>query len=260
MGRLGAAVAIAATLIASAAEGADLGAATAGAYAAYVEQAQRAFLSRIAAGPSLPAADAPTVGPAREDGIIAVNGGLIHHWRGRTYLRNVSLRDVIAVTQAYDSYNRVYRSIVSSSLLARDGDTYRVRVRLKESEAGLSAVLDVWSTVRYSYPGDGVVAAISLSNDIRQVSDPGGPHEQLLPAGTGNGYLWRAATFTAFFQRQDGVIVETETIGLSRPFPPLLGWFIEPIARRLGRKSVETSLQELTAATKPPPTGHGAGS
>jgi hypothetical protein len=31
---------------------------------------------------------------------------------------------------------------------------------------------------------------------------------------------------------------------LSRSFPPLLGWIIEPIARRLGRRSAATSLQE----------------
>ena len=38
-------------------------------------------------------------------------------------------------------------------------------------------------------------------------------------------------------------MIEMETIGLSRSFPPMLGWFIEPIARRLGRKSVELSLR-----------------
>ena len=38
-----------------------------------------------------------------------------------------------------------------------------------------------------------------------------------------------------------------ETVGLSRGFPPLLGWLIEPIARRLGRKSIERSLEEFIA-------------
>jgi hypothetical protein len=42
--------------------------------------------------------------------------------------------------------------------------------------------------------------------------------------------------------------MEMETIGLSRPFPPLLGWIIEPIARHIGRASVEESVQEFRRA------------
>ena len=41
-----------------------------------------------------------------------------------------------------------------------------------------------------------------------------------------------------------------ETLGLSRGFPPFLAWFIEPIARRLGRKSIERSLEEFIAAVR----------
>jgi hypothetical protein len=46
------------------------------------------------------------------------------------------------------------------------------------------------------------------------------------------------------------VAVEMETIGLSRAFPLMLTWIIEPIARRLGRKSVELSLQEFATAVR----------
>jgi hypothetical protein len=71
-----------------------------------------------------------------------------------------------------------------------------------------------------------------------------------MEAGRDSGYLWRASTFTCFVETKDGLYVETETIGLSRAFPPLLGWIIEPIARRLGRRSVATSLQEFATALK----------
>ena len=51
-------------------------------------------------------------------------------------------------------------------------------------------------------------------------------------------------------ERDGGVAVEMETIGLSRAFPRMLAWIIEPIARRLGRKSVELSLQEFASAVR----------
>jgi hypothetical protein len=39
-------------------------------------------------------------------------------------------------------------------------------------------------------------------------------------------------------------------VRLSRRFPAMLGWVIEPIARRLGRKSVETFLREFRDALR----------
>jgi hypothetical protein len=80
------------------------------------------------------------------------------------------------------------------------------------------------------------------------VQNAGGRDERLLPAGHDSGYLWRANTFTRYVEGKDGLWIEMETLGLSRRFPPLLGWIIEPIARRLGRRSVETTLLEFQSA------------
>ena len=41
-----------------------------------------------------------------------------------------------------------------------------------------------------------------------------------------------------------------EPLGLSRRFPAVLGWSIEPIARRLGRKSIERSPPQFMAAVR----------
>ena len=92
--------------------------------------------------------------------------------------------------------------------------------------------------------------AISNADEIREVENAGQSNERLLPAGRDSGYLWRASSFTRFTEREGGVYIETETLGLSREFPPFLGWIIEPIARRLGRKSVERSLEEFIAAIR----------
>ena len=54
--------------------------------------------------------------------------------------------------------------------------------------------------------------------------------------------------FTRVSAVSDGVVMEMETLGLSRPFPRGLGWIIEPIARRFGRRSVDESLEEFRRA------------
>jgi hypothetical protein len=140
--------------------------------------------------------------------------------------------------------------VIDSELLGKEGDAYRVRLRIKEGAAGVSAVLDVTARVRYFFPETGTGYSLSTADEIRELKDHGSAKERLLPAGQGSGYLWRAATLNRFVERKDGVLVEMETVGLSRSFPPLLGWLIEPVARRLGRQSVELSLQEFRRAVR----------
>jgi hypothetical protein len=237
---------------------AELEAAASEAYDRYVEQATQAFLTRRNAtrsahetradGKSSPRDGQVVARPAREDGIIEVPGGLVHHWFGTTFIGGATMADTLKVSYAYDHYDEVYRPVIASQFLGKDGDAYRVRLRIKEGAAGISGVLDVTSRIRYVFPESGAAYSISASDEIREVKNAGSATERLLPAGQGSGYLWRAATFNLFVEREGGVLLEMETIGLSREFPPLLGWIVEPIARRFGRQSVELSLQEFSRA------------
>ncbi len=242
---------------------ADLQARTSRAYDAYLEQAKRAFLSRVRSdGAAAPERRSGVFAkPGREDGIVEVPDGLVHHWIGRAFVQGATLRQVVDVSSAHSAYSVMYKSIIASTVLERERDTYRVLMRLKEAEAGVSAVLEIRSTIQYFHSTSGSVYALSNADEIREVKNAGNRDERLLPAGRDSGYLWRANTFTHFLEQKDGVFVEMETLGLSRRFPPFLGWIIEPIARRLGRKSVETSLQEFltavrTAGTPQPAVSH----
>jgi hypothetical protein len=187
--------------------------------------------------------------PAREDGIVGVDGGLVHHWRGVALIRGAALPAAVQVSQAYVDYAEIYGPVIASRLLEREGDTYRVLLRVKEGAKMVSAVLDIWSTVRYG-GGAGHAFAVSEATQIRQVDRAGEPDEQYLSPERDAGYLWQASTFTRYVAQEEGVYVELETLGLSRGFPPMLGWIIEPIARRLGRSSVEVSLREFRRAVE----------
>jgi hypothetical protein len=220
------------------------------AYRAYVQDAKQTFQQRLIAGdPASPARDGVLfAGPAVRDGMIAVPGGLIHHWTATAFVRGVTLEEVLRVSKDYAHLSAIYKEVLDSSLLERDGETYRVRSRLKETGAGVTAILDITSTITYVYPTPRRAMAFSESDEIRQVVNNGTADERLLAPGHDSGYLWHASEFTSFAETPDGIYVETDTIGLSRRFPPMLAWLIKPIARRLGRKSVETGLSEFLAA------------
>ena len=116
---------------------------------------------------------------------------------------------------------------------------------MRASAGGLSATLDVSSHVHYVRLDARRAYVVSRSESIREVKDAGKAAERQLPEGQDSGYLWRAATFTRLSAVGDGVVMEMETLGLSRPYPRGLGWIIEPIARRIGRNSVDESLQQF---------------
>jgi hypothetical protein len=248
---LGLACAIASPLFAS-----ELQPLTVRAYEQYVETTRRAFLDRVRNERELsqdskvslePIRARPTTLPSPQGTITAIAGGLVHYWAGSTFIPGMGLDRVLAVAQDYDEYATIHRPMLRSRLLVRDGNTYRIFARVKEDAGMVSAVLDVWTVVHYERSG-ACAHALGEADAIREVRNPGLPTERHLPPGRDSGYLWRANTFTRFVERDGGVFVELETLGLSRRFPAFLGWLIEPIARRIGRGSVERTLNEFRDA------------
>jgi hypothetical protein len=222
------------------------------AYDAYLETARTSFVAGALLDRSAPPRPGVvTVSPGRDGGIMDVPGGLIHHWVGATFVRGATLQQALDVSRDYDDYAKVYKTVVASRLIARDGETYHVWMRLKGRGGGVTAVLDVRSTIVYVRRTARSVYSISTLDEIREIRNPGMREELLLPAGRDSGYLWRGNTFTRLSERDGGLLTEMETIGLSRRFPPLLGPIIGPIARAIGRRSVETSLQEFATALGP---------
>jgi hypothetical protein len=233
---------------------AELNSVTAQAYSAYVDAAKAAFLARVrndSARPSLKGGEI-IAQPAKGDGIIEVPGGLVHHWAAVALLAGASIRKAVEISRAYSLYPQVYRSVTDAHLLDHDDDTYHVLMRVTEHQSGITVVLQIRSTVSYVRVSDTQVYALSNADEIREVEDAGSERERVLAPGHDRGYLWRANVLTSFHERPEGLVVEMETLGLSRRFPYMLGWFLEPIARRVGRKSVETSLQEFLQAVREP--------
>ena len=231
--------------------------AAANAYSEYVDRARQSFLDRVnqPVGGGEPERaplrkEQTIVQPAGGDGIQTMPGSLIHHWRGTIFIHGVTLDQVVSVSRAYRDYPKIFHPIVAATVLSGEGELLQVQFRMKQAVAGITGTLDAWSNIRYVKIDAKRAYVVSSSDTIREVKDAGKSTERYLPAGRDSGYLWRAAAFTRFVEDDGGVYMEMETIGLSRPFPPLLGWVIEPIARHIGRASVEESVQEFRRAVQ----------
>ena len=237
------------------ASAADLSEAASRGYDEHFSAARKAFVALATAAPeSRPGRGSArsgrgTVQPGSGDGILSNPGSLIHHWRGETFLAGVTLDRAIAVSQAYADYPRIFKPIRAATVLPSTApDAFHVSFRMKASGGGLSATLDVRSRIQWVRVDERRAYVVSVAEEVREVANAGKPNERLLPEGHDSGYLWRAATMTRFVADAGGLWMVMETVGLSRPFPPVVGWLIEPIARRVGRGSVEDSMKEFAQA------------
>ena len=191
--------------------------------------------------------------PGTGDGITDVPKGLFHHWRAATFIPNITLERLLSVVQDYAAYADMYRWLTASELVAKDGERFRTYFRVRQTAGVVTGVVDVWMVTNYRRINSDRAIATARSECVRQVTHAGEPGETRLKPGTGSGYIWRADAFSKYLERDGGVYIELDTIGLSRGYPPLLGWIIEPVARRLGRDSASGSLNQLRAAVTTPP-------
>jgi hypothetical protein len=64
----------------------------------------------------------------------------------------------------------------------------------------------------------------------------------MLAPDEGNGYLWRLVSFARFEERDGGLYLELEVIGLSKDLPGSLRFLLRPVKRNAGY-SARTTLR-----------------
>ncbi|HUZ45440.1 MAG TPA: hypothetical protein VMW54_02260 [Terriglobia bacterium] len=178
---------------------------------------------------------------------INVPGGMIHHWTGDVFIPGTSLTSAFKALRNYNNYKEIYKpQIVRSRLVSRHGDDYKIYLRLQKSSI-VTVTLDTWYDIRFSQIDATQGYTRSFSTRIQQVEDAGMPSEHRDPVGNDSGYLWRINSYWRYEQVQGGMIIEWESISLSRPIPFLLAWFVKPLIRNIAR---ETVADMLTATRK----------
>ena len=186
-------------------------------------------------------------GPAGS-GSVEVAEGMIHDWSGTVFVPGVRLEDVLAVVQDYEQSSRYYApEVMRSKLVARDGDNFRIALRLREHKV-VTVVMDSEYDVRYGRLDAARAYSWSRSTRVTEIADAGGPHERAVSDADNHGYMWGLDSYWRFAQRGDGVVVECEAISLTRNVPAGLGWLVGPFVREIPRESLETTLQQTREA------------
>jgi hypothetical protein len=189
------------------------------------------------------------VAPLAGNGILSVEGGLIHHWIGAVFIPHAKLAQLHAVLSDYARYKDFYNPVVADSRELPCTDTDR-----RFSMIWQHRVLFINAAIEGQYrvhdfavdPRRGYY--IANTTQVREIEGYGQSGARFLNPGEGSGFIWRLHSIARYEERDGGVYLELEAIALTRDIPVSLRWLVSPVVNHLSINSLSTTLRQTRDA------------
>jgi hypothetical protein len=188
------------------------------------------------------------------DGNLEVPGAAIHHWRGTVLVPGARLDDVLSRLEREPPDTR-QEDVVSSAILQHRPGWIRVAIRVRRSLI-ISAVFDTEHEVSFERHGATRASSWSTATKIVEIADAGTSTERPKRPDEDRGLLWRWNAYWRYEQVEQGVLVECESVTLSRPVPLVLRPVAGPIVSHVARESMTRTLAVFRDRFRQPATDH----
>ena len=175
---------------------------------------------------------------------IKVPDGMIHHWRGSVFIPDVPLDFVLSRVKNPDLEKTKQEDVLDSRILERTPDGLKLYLRLQKSKL-VTVVYNTEHLVRYENHGPDRESSRSIATKIAEVEFASESNEREKPEGKDSGYLWRMNSYWRYQEVDGGVIVECESMTLSRSVPFLLEYMVRPLINKTARESMNRTLESL---------------
>jgi hypothetical protein len=180
---------------------------------------------------------------------IPVPDGRIHHWVGTVLIRDTELSEVLAWLRDCSNFEAHFDSVERSRTLSEEGDVLQCFLRVKGKKVR-TVHYNTEQTIRYQTVGVDRAASRTEATRIAQLRDPGTRKESEMPPGNDSGYLWRWNSYWRFKAEGGHVIVDCETVSLSRSVPNVFWWLVKPFLTSVPKEYLETTLASLRDAVE----------
>ena len=175
----------------------------------------------------------------------SVPDGRIHHWAGAVFVPGATLEGVLnRLENGAGRESESYEDVLASRLLHRDGDHLSVFMKLRRS-AIITVTYNTEHQVQYRRLGTRRATARSVATRIAELADAGTPREREKGPDDDSGFLWRLNAYWRYEELDGGVLIECESVSLSRNAPFGLRTLVGPIVERIARESLEKTLRTL---------------
>ena len=167
----------------------------------------------------------------------------IQQWRGRLFVRGVGLDALLGSLQ---HVLPVQDDIVAARFIDRRPDRVLVYLRVVRRTI-LTVTFDTEYEMTFARATPDVASARSVMTRVNEVEAAGTAHERIAPADADRGLLWRLQSYFRYTQMAGGVLVEMQSLTLSRGIPFLLRPVASPIVNDVARESVARTLEAVAA-------------
>ena len=175
---------------------------------------------------------------------VDVPGGMIHHWRGAILLPGVTLEEVLRDVMYPDASEDQQEDVLETRVLDRGEDWLDLYLKLERSKI-VTATYNTEHRVEYTRHGDGRASSQTIATHVRELADAGTSREREKPEGDDRGFLWRLNSYWRYEEVDGGVLVECESLTLSRSIPFFIAPLVRPVVTGVAKESLDRTLTGL---------------
>jgi putative flippase GtrA len=162
---------------------------------------------------------------------IAVPGGAIHRWGASTLITGITVAELVHGLM-HPGTPPPQEDVLAARVLDRGEDSLRVYVKLVRT-ALITVTYDTEHEMQFERHGPALATSRSVATSIRETD------------GQDRGFLWRLNSYWRYIQKPEGVVVEVESLSLSRSVPALIRPIAAPIISRIAKESVARTLAAM---------------
>jgi putative flippase GtrA len=179
--------------------------------------------------------------------VPAIPGGKIHHWAGSIFVPGITLDALLdRLERNAGRESEFYDDVTASRLIARDGDRLSVFMKLRRTTL-ITVTYNTEHAVEYRKVSATRASARSVATKIAELEGAGTPAEREKPASQDSGFLWRLNAYWRYEAVPGGVLIECESVSLSRSVPFIARLIANPIVDKIARDSLDRTLHSLRA-------------
>ena len=181
---------------------------------------------------------------------LDVPDGVISHWRGSVFLPGVALDTLLEQLQHPSERGPHQEDVLTLRVLERQPHELRLFIRMRRTKI-VTVTYDTEHRLDYRRHGRTRASSRSVATRIVELDAAGTANEREKPQGEDRGFLWRLNSYWRYEQVGGGVIVELESLTLSRSIPMGLGAIVKPIIDRIARESIDRTLENIRQTYAP---------
>jgi hypothetical protein len=180
---------------------------------------------------------------------LPVPRGLIHHWMGAVFIPGARIKDLSSVVGDYSKYSEIYRpSLIKAELFGSSDDEQKFSILWVQRVLLVTAAFYTEMDSKFCALNSRQGYMTFTTTRVQQVENYGEKDERRLAQDEGSGYLWRLVSFARFAERDGGLYLELEVIGLSKDVPGSVRFLLRPIIEHIPRQALTAKLEQTRQA------------